>query len=53
MSSHVFVSSEELSVVRLQKLSIHQNTLYIMLLSKLFQMSLIRLPYENSNKGIK
>lgn len=41
---------------RLEKISTEQNRLYILffavcLINKLFQMNLIRLAYENCNKG--
>ncbi len=43
-------------IFRLEKISTEQNMLYILffavcLINKLFQMSLIRLAYENCNKG--
>lgn len=43
-------------VFRLEKIPTEQNRLYILffavcLINKLFQMSLIRLAYENCNKG--
>lgn len=44
------------SVFRLEKISTEENRLYILLfavclINKLFQMNLIKLAYENCNKG--